>query len=121
MIQKKENIPAIIIEDVSFTYPDKTTALRGISLNVENSEKIGIIGPNGSGKSTLITLLNGVQKANGRIEIQGIPISTKNISLIKSLVGVVFQNPDEQIFYPKVFILEAINIYLSGEIIIVTS
>jgi cobalt/nickel transport system ATP-binding protein len=98
-----KNTPAIFFRDVSFSYPDKTIALKNISLEVKPGEKIGIIGPNGAGKSSLITLLNGVQRAKGEIQIYGNRISNKTDKLIKSLVGIVFQNPDDQLFCPTIF------------------
>lgn len=102
-MKKNKTISAINLNSVSFTYPDKTPALRDVSIVVDCGEKIGIIGPNGAGKSTLITLLNGVQHALGEIVIRGNLISRKNAALIKSLVGIVFQNPDDQLFCPTIY------------------
>jgi len=94
---------AITCQDVRFHYPDGTHALDRITLSVENGEKIGIIGPNGAGKSTFLSLLNGIRSAEGFLNIYGIPVNKKNSAKIKSLVGIVFQNPDDQLFCSTIF------------------
>ncbi len=94
---------AIQAQDLSYNYPDGTPALKHISLTVAEGEKIAVIGPNGSGKSTLMTMFNGVRLGEGSLEIFGNPISKKNLSTIKRLVGLIFQNPDDQLFCPTIF------------------
>ena len=94
---------AVKTENLSYSYPDGTSALQEISIAVREGEKIAIIGPNGSGKSTLITLLNGVRQGKGLLEILGLSLNRQNLKQIKQWVGVVFQNPDDQLFCPTIF------------------
>lgn len=99
----KAIIPAIECKHVSFTYPGSAAALKNIDLQINNREKVGIIGSNGSGKSTLLSLLNGSRHGSGEIFIKGIKITRKTNSDIKAMVGLVFQNPDDQLFCPTIF------------------
>lgn len=89
----------IKIKDLKYTYPDGTQALRGIDLTVYKYESVGLIGPNGAGKSTLLLHLNGILKGSGEVEV----LDNKNLEEIRTKVGLVFQNPDEQLFSPTVF------------------
>jgi len=89
----------IKIKELEYTYPDGTCALRGIDLTVFEYESVGLIGPNGAGKSTLLLHLNGILRGKGKIEVLG----SKNLDEIRAKVGLVFQNPDEQLFSPTVF------------------
>jgi cobalt/nickel transport system ATP-binding protein len=98
-----ENSLLISLKNVSYMYPDKTRAIDELSVDIREGEKVAVIGPNGAGKSTLLTLLNGVLKATGEIKISGIPLSTKTIKTIRSKIGVVFQNPEDQLFCPTLF------------------
>ncbi len=95
--------PAVSLQEVDFNYHDGTKALSGISLDIAPGEKIGIVGPNGSGKSTLLMLLNGVLlPTKGAVSIDGIKVEKKSLRDIRRKVGVVFQNPDDQLFSPTV-------------------
>ena len=94
---------ALRCSDVSFRYPNGTIAVSDLSVTVRDGEKIGIIGPNGAGKSTFLSLLNGIREAEGTIQIYGIPVNKKNSAKIKSLVGLIFQNPDDQLFCSTIF------------------
>jgi len=94
---------AIKAVNLSYSYPDGTSAVQDISFVVSENEKVAIIGPNGSGKSTLITLINGVRQGKGVLEILGLSVNHKNLKQIKQWVGVVFQNPDDQLFCPTIF------------------
>ena len=92
------NLPMIEINDLSYSYPDNREALHDIHLKIQSGEKVGIIGPNGAGKSTLIFHLNGILKSDGKIKINGLHLSRENLKRIRSMVGIVFQNPDDQLF-----------------------
>jgi cobalt/nickel transport system ATP-binding protein len=94
---------AIIIKDLSYSYPDGHQALSNINLNINPGERVAVIGPNGAGKSTLLLHLNGILKGTGEILIMGKSQSAGNLPVIRSLVGLVFQNPDDQLFSPTVF------------------
>jgi cobalt/nickel transport system ATP-binding protein len=91
------------IEDLSFHYPDKRPVLRGINLQIERGEKVALVGPNGAGKSTLLLHLNGILSGHGRIKIAGLELNRAHLPQIRAAVGLVFQNPDDQLFSPTVF------------------
>lgn len=92
----------IEVHNLSFSYPNNRSALRGISFFVEKGEILGIIGPNGAGKSTLLFHLNGLYSGKGRINVLGMEISRENIKAIRAKVGLVFQDPRDQLFMPTV-------------------
>lgn len=89
----------ILLENVSFSYDKNHNALNNVSLSIEKGEYVAILGHNGSGKSTLAKLLNGLITANsGNMEICGLsPFEKKNLFEIRKKVGVIFQNPDNQL------------------------
>ncbi len=93
----------IEIKNLSYSYPDKTTALSKINLEIFEGESVGIIGPNGAGKTTLLLHLNGILQGEGVVKICGMEINEKNLSKIRSKVGLIFQDPDSQLFMPTVF------------------
>lgn len=103
LLETSENRMTINTESLTYHYPDGTPALKGISFQLREGEKMAVIGPNGSGKSTLLTMLNGVRRGDGKLEVFGYPVSKDNLSKIKRLVGLVFQNPDDQLFCPTIF------------------
>jgi cobalt/nickel transport system ATP-binding protein len=94
---------AILIQHLSYSYPDGRQALSNINLKINPGEKIALIGPNGAGKSTLLLHLNGILKGTGDIHILDLELSARNLPAIRSHVGLVFQNPDDQLFSPTVF------------------
>jgi cobalt/nickel transport system ATP-binding protein len=94
----------ISIVNLNYTYHDETPALKGVSLDISRGESVGVIGPNGAGKTTLLLHLNGIlMSANGSIKILGIEATKGNIKGIRRDVGLVFQDPDDQLFMPTVF------------------
>lgn len=94
---------SIEIEQLYYSYPDGHQALRGVSLHVKPCEKVALVGPNGAGKSTLILHLNGILNGNGRVRVAGLPVVKENLGKIRARVGLVFQNPDDQLFSPTVY------------------
>jgi len=94
---------AIEIENLSYSYPDGQQALCDINLTVGLGETVSIIGPNGAGKSTLLLHLNGIMRSDGTVRILGVPLEDKNLKWVRSKVGLVFQDPDDQLFSPTVF------------------
>ena len=94
----------IEVADLSFAYPDGHQALNKVTLGVEPNEKAALVGPNGSGKSTLLLHLNGVLRSHeGSICVGGLPLNDDNLGQIRAWVGLVFQNPDDQLFSPRVY------------------
>lgn len=95
--------PILEVEDLHFRYPDGHVALRGVALELAAGEKVALVGPNGAGKSTLMLHLNGLLSGEGHITVGGLPVAKPNLPLIRGKVGLVFQNPDDQLFSPTVF------------------
>jgi cobalt/nickel transport system ATP-binding protein len=97
---------AIEITNLKYRYHDGTEALRGVSFSIAPGECVALLGPNGSGKSTLLLHLNGIlpEKLSGygAVKILGEPVGAKNIETIRRQVGLVFQDPDDQLFCPTV-------------------
>ncbi|MCJ7435779.1 MAG: energy-coupling factor ABC transporter ATP-binding protein, partial [Anaerolineales bacterium] len=94
---------SIEVKNLSFAYPDGHAALRGISLHIAPGEKVALVGPNGAGKSTLILHLNGILLGKGKVHVCGLDVDEKNLSRVRASVGLVFQNPDDQLFSPTVY------------------
>lgn len=92
-------------KNLSFTYPDGTEALKNVNLKIKKGEKIAIMGPNGAGKSTLFSHFNGLSEpTSGHVEIDGEKIVFERDELLKvrQKVGIVFQDPNDQLFAPTV-------------------
>ena len=95
---------SVDVRDLKFTYPDGFEALKGVSLSIAGGEKVALIGPNGAGKSTLMLHLNGINEpTSGSVTIAGLPVTRQNIGRIRAAVGLVFQDPDDQLFSPTVY------------------
>jgi cobalt transport protein ATP-binding subunit len=93
----------VAVEGLSFAYPDGHVALRDINVELRAGERTALVGQNGSGKSTLLLHLNGILRGEGRISIGGIELTDETVRHIRSMVGLVFQNPDDQLFSATVF------------------
>lgn len=92
------------LKDVTYTYPDQTEALRGLSVRITHGESVAIVGANGSGKTTLLSHLIGVLfPTSGSINIGGYPVTKKTLPHVRRAVGMVFQNSDDQLFMPTVY------------------
>jgi cobalt transport protein ATP-binding subunit len=91
------------IADVTFAYPDGHEALRDITLRVEPGERVALLGPNGAGKTTLVLHLNGILAAQqGSVAVAGLAVEKPNLREIRRRIGIVFQDPDDQLFMPTV-------------------
>jgi len=92
------------IEHLSFAYGDGHQALRDVSLGIRPGEKVALVGPNGAGKSTLMLHLNGILRPNsGAVRVGGLTLDDKTVGRVRARVGLVFQDPDDQLFSPTVF------------------
>lgn len=95
--------PALAFEAVGFTYPDGTRALRGVGFAVARGERVALLGPNGAGKSTLMLHANGILLATeGRTLVGETPVEPRTLQAVRSRVGLVFQDPDDQLFMTTV-------------------
>jgi cobalt/nickel transport system ATP-binding protein len=95
--------PAVEIERLAFAYPDGHQALFGVDLVIQTGERVALLGPNGAGKTTLILHLNGVLEAQvGAVTIGGLKVERNHFREIRRRVGIVFQDPDDQLFMPTV-------------------
>ncbi|MHC1783825.1 MAG: energy-coupling factor ABC transporter ATP-binding protein [Anaerolineaceae bacterium] len=107
--------PIIEIEHLSYSYPDGKQALRDISLHIHPGEKVALVGANGAGKSTLLMHLNGVFTGTGRITVDGVELNKNTVRQIRAKVGLVFQNPDDQLFSPTVYEDVAFGLLYQGQ------
>ena len=98
--------PSLEVKNLAFAYPDGNQALFGIDLIIQKGERVALLGPNGAGKTTFVLHLNGIHETqHGEVNIAGTNVDTQNketLKTIRSKVGVVFQDPDDQLFMPTV-------------------
>jgi cobalt/nickel transport system ATP-binding protein len=94
---------ALAVNDLLFAYPDGTQALFGVNLSIAKGERVALLGPNGAGKTTLVMHLNGIHAAqSGSVAVGGLPVVKEHLQEIRRRVGIVFQDPDDQLFMPTV-------------------
>jgi cobalt/nickel transport system ATP-binding protein len=92
------------LQDIIVVYPDKTKAINGVSFTLDEGESVAIIGENGAGKTTLLLATVGIlELSGGSVEINGIPLNKKSVNEIRKQIGLVFQNPDDQLFMPQIY------------------
>jgi len=97
--------PSLRVRDLRFSYPDGHPALHGVDLTVPARARVALLGPNGAGKTTLVLHLNGVLRGgSGQVEVGGLPVDQRRATLaeVRRRVGIVFQDPDDQLFLPTV-------------------
>ena len=95
--------PAVRVDGVRYVYPNGRVALDGVDLTVGVGERVAVLGPNGAGKTTLMLHLNGVlSPTSGTVHIGGTPLSRRYLRDVRRRVGLVFQDPDDQLFMPTV-------------------
>ena len=92
--------PLLQTEELTYTYPDGTKALRGVDLTITPGEKVGLVGQNGSGKSTLLMCLSGLFIGEGAVRVEGVELSPSRVKEVRGRVGLVFQSSDDQLFMP---------------------
>jgi cobalt/nickel transport system ATP-binding protein len=94
----------LAIEKLNYAYPDGHQAIRDINLNIKEGESIALVGANGAGKSSLFKLIIGIAEIKeGSIKVEELPVGKKTLKDIRRKVGMVFQNPDDQLFMTKVY------------------
>ncbi|MBN1447302.1 MAG: ABC transporter ATP-binding protein [Bacteroidetes bacterium] len=92
----------LICRGVRSRYPDGTLALDAVDVSIKRGERVALIGPNGAGKSTLLRVLPGLQPFDGTVIVDGIVLSDKTQREVRQRIGLVFQNPDDQLFSPTI-------------------
>ncbi len=95
--------PALEVRDLAFAYPDGHQALFGVGFTIARGERVALLGPNGAGKTTLVLHLNGIlDTQHGSVRVGGLPVAPDHLKEIRRRVGIVFQDPDDQLFMPTV-------------------
>lgn len=101
------DVPSLEVEALAFAYPDGHQALFGVDLRIGRGERVALLGPNGAGKTTLVLHLNGILSADtgtgqGVVRVGGLEVGKPHLGEIRRRVGIVFQDPDDQLFMPTV-------------------
>ncbi|MBN1230701.1 MAG: ABC transporter ATP-binding protein [Anaerolineales bacterium] len=100
---KESSTALLCVKDLSYTYPDGRKALEQITFSMNRNEKIALLGPNGAGKSTLILNIHGLIIGEGDVTVGGLQLQKDTLPFIRGKIGLVFQNPDDQLFSPTVY------------------
>jgi len=93
---------AVRARGLTFGYGNDRAVLAGLDLTVEHGERVAVLGPNGAGKTTLMLHLNGLLRGAGELEVAGLPVTADALPALRARVGLVFQDPDDQLFMPTV-------------------
>ena len=94
---------ALEIKRLSFSYPDGRQALNNVNIEIKRGERVALLGPNGAGKTTLVMHLNGILLSDdGEVKVAGINVEKNNLFEVRKRVGLVFQDPDDQLFMTTV-------------------
>ena len=97
------SVPVLDLRGVAYAYPGGHQALYGVDLHVHPGETVALLGPNGAGKTTLVLHLNGIlTPGHGSVHVSGLPVTEENLLEVRRRVGIVFQDPDDQLFMPTV-------------------
>ncbi|MEU6507230.1 ABC transporter ATP-binding protein [Streptomyces sp. NPDC046942] len=95
--------PSLEVAGLAFAYPDGHQALFGVDFTIARGERVALLGPNGAGKTTLVLHLNGILSGGtGTVTVAGLPVGTQHMAAVRQKVGIVFQDPDDQLFMPTV-------------------
>ena len=95
--------PSLEVRGLAFAYPDGHQALHGVDLRIEPGERVALLGPNGAGKTTLVLQLNGMLEGeDGVVRVSGVQLGATTRRDVRTRVGIVFQDPDDQLFMPSV-------------------
>ncbi|WP_326689829.1 energy-coupling factor ABC transporter ATP-binding protein [Streptomyces sp. NBC_01795] len=101
--QPSAEAPSLQVSGLAYAYPDGHQALFGVDLTVPRGQRLALLGPNGAGKTTLVLHLNGILTAGaGSVTVGGLPVERAQLAEIRRRVGIVFQDPDDQLFMPTV-------------------
>lgn len=96
-------VPSLEVAGLAYAYPDGHQALFGVDLTVGSGERVALLGPNGAGKTTLVLHLNGILAGGvGSVRVAGTPVGKRTLAEVRRRVGIVFQDPDDQLFMPTV-------------------
>ena len=102
-IEQPLTTPVLDVRGVAYAYPDGNQALFGVTLQIQLGERVALLGPNGAGKTTLVLHLNGILHAGaGSVAVSGLTVDKTTLAEIRRRVGIVFQDPDDQLFMPRV-------------------
>jgi cobalt/nickel transport system ATP-binding protein len=100
---RPRRVASLEVNELAYAYPDGHQALFGVDLCIQPGERVALLGPNGAGKTTLVLHLNGIlTPGHGSVRVAGLPVTKANLAEIRRRVGIVFQDPDDQLFMPTV-------------------